>query len=370
MILSDVQIRDALRTGRIELRYAFLPSGGEKVVALRHSVSPVERNEAVRAAFERALTRNRVAVSLGPLVKPLRGWRRVEKKTRFGDHSQLVDLRTRRQSGWPLAPGEAAVAFSNEWLRLSSDIVGFVYGRVSTQNNGLVVASTYLDSTWEGLIKLHIINTSGHTVRLHLGMELARLFLAAADPGSTDDHAVARQGVHYGLTWSRIIDDSIDPFPVSAMQRENGRLVALRSTSEWLKEYAGYGLLGLLAAGAAGGVQLYTKLAEPLELVPKVAQLQSDVSGVRSQQPLSGVETVHIRAGTSSSQVLVDLPQTLHLGSGTAYIVANTQGAGPAVPVRSELRSSGGRLRLVLTVVLTQPSATDVDVNVEWLIVP
>ena len=370
MILSDTQIRSALQTGRVELLYSFLPSTRGKGIMLRHAAGPYGQHEGVRSAFERMLTRNRLALSLGPLVKPLRSWRRVPPSIRFGDHGQLVDLRQCGNRGWALAPGEAAVAFSNEWLRLPSDLVGFVYGRVSTFNNGIVVAATYLDSTWEGLVKLHIFNSSGRSVTLHLGMEVARLFLAEADAGSADDHSVARQDIHYGFTWSRIIGDGIDPFPASALQQEHRHLTALRGTSQWLKEYAGYGLLGLLAAGAVGAVQLYVKLSEPLDLVPKVSQLQASVDQINKQQAISGVETVHIDAGATSGQAVVTLPHGVPVTAGTAYIAANAGGPAQGIPVGYQLRNNGGTTSLVLTVTLARSQTTDMDVNVQWLVVP
>jgi deoxycytidine triphosphate deaminase len=101
-----------------------------------------------------------------------------------------VDLAT-ATDGWPLHSGESAVFFSNEWIALPSDNVCFIESRVSNYDKGLIVASTYLDSLWRGIVKLHITNTSGRRQWIRPGDEVARMVIAAAEDVGADNTRLA-----------------------------------------------------------------------------------------------------------------------------------------------------------------------------------
>jgi dUTPase len=288
---------------------------------------------------------------------------------RFAGHKTLVDLR-KCEDGWSMAPGESVVAFSNEWLQLPDDIVALIISRVSHYNNGLVVSASYLDSTWEGLVKLHITNFSGRTIRIQLGSELARLFLLTASDGSPDDHSVARQGIHYGITWPRILEDGIDPFPVSSFPREPFASARLRNTNELLKNYAGYGLLTLLILGGAAATQLYYRLSTASNVARRTSAIERTLGDLRNRQLVSGTETVTVKPGARTAISDITLPATLRGHLGSAFVLANAQDAAKEARVSASLVQVGNSPALRLDVHVTRSTQAQTTVNVQWLVAP
>jgi deoxycytidine triphosphate deaminase len=367
-MLSGEEIRTGLQSGTFGLRYYFVPSSvGNNYVQLAEPAPPYGENQAAHNLFEESLVRNRIALSLGPLLKPLVTTGTVLKSMRFGGHKSVVDLR-RCPDGWPLAPGESVVTFTNEWLRLPGNLVGFIVSRVAHYENGLLVAASHVDSTWEGIVKLHLTNFSGRTVHLRLGAELARLFLFKTEDQSVDDHAVPRHEIHYGLTWPRVLGDEIDPFSHSSSRTVSFRVARLRNTNELLKNYAGYGLLTLLIAGLGAGMNLYTKVSEPLELPPKVAAVASDVNRLKEDAIQSGVESVLIRAGSASAKGEIELPAGFT--NSPSFISAQGRNTTKEVVVTPTLQRRSGKQFLVVSVVLPQAVHADTDIDVQWLVAP
>lgn len=249
-MLSDSDVLSKITSGDIRVAYTYAAHSDGTI----KEFDPPKRADRGpgKALFRTRLVRSRMAVTLGTLVKPVSHARWVPWRQRFAGHSGIVDLR-KCANGWALLPGQSAIVFSNEQVQLGPGVCALIVGRVSNYNNGLVVTTSYLDSGWQGLIKLHVINTSRRSVRLRLGMDIARLFFEQT-PGATEDtRAVAEQGSHYGSTWSHIHSEGADPFPHKPEPRVHGVGVTLSKANDFLQRYAGFGLLALLIAiGGAG----------------------------------------------------------------------------------------------------------------------
>lgn len=112
-MLSDTAYQAAIDAGERDVSYAFLPADGDRFRQLDRPAHVGDDPEA-RRFFQRKLTRSRLALTLGPLVKPLLRLGHVPEAQRYAGHPQVVDLR-RSSRGWVLAPGQS-FDFASEWF--------------------------------------------------------------------------------------------------------------------------------------------------------------------------------------------------------------------------------------------------------------
>jgi deoxycytidine triphosphate deaminase len=320
------------------------------------------------AQFSNSVMRNNVVLRVGRLVKLLSTTRGVAKKHRFGNHKHIVDLAT-ATDGWPLHSGESAVFFSNEWIALPSDNVGLIISRVANYDKGLIVATSYLDSLWRGLVKLHITNTSGRTQWIEPGREIARLFLATAENVGMDSSEIARFSDHYGKSWDTILrQEDRDPFIQPANRPANFGAAFVRNTNDFLKRYAGYGILTLLGMGAAAGVNLYTKVDEPIANAQRIPAIEAQLDELDQASLRTGVESVLVEAGAARGQSTFDV-QNLTVRDST-YVDAYLEEQLPRAGADALILRRANQPSIELTVQLDDPVDEDTLVNVKWLIVP
>jgi len=367
-MLSDNAIKQAIQEGRLAVTYSNVPQDDGTWKTLSKAIKVNVDDDASRM-FQEALTRSRLALSLGPLLKPLVTSARVKRSLRFANCKQVIDLR-RATNGWLISPGASVVAFANEYVELSGDLVGFIVSRVSNLNSGLVVTASYLDSCWHGLIKLHLVNLGGRAVRVRMGDEVARLFFSATPDASQDDYSVAQQGIHYGLTWQKIFADRFDPFPKSGGDGPAFRTARLRNTNELLKDWVGYGAVAVLVASIGLGGRLYFEARESLDLTDQVDDLVARTGELEHGRALSGAETIEITSGSRTGTVRIDLdPATVTQGD-RSFVFATSDAAAGDTSVTAELRQSSGGDVLVLSATLADPAPRDLTVVTDWMVVP
>jgi deoxycytidine triphosphate deaminase len=366
-VLSDIDIAAAITRGEFQIAYSFLPDGDGRFVRQQRSMR-TDRDQAAEEFLRDHSIRSRIALTLGPLVKLVSHDTRGKRSQRFAGHSGVIDLRSCR-GGWLLMPSQSVVVFTNEQVKLCPALVGLIIGRVSSYNNGLVTATSYLDSGWEGLVKLHLINTSRRPVRLQLGMEIGRLLLFSTPTGSLDASEVSKQSVHYGFTWPRILDDEIDPFPQAFAPRIVRVRAGLIQANDFLQRYAGIGLLALAISLGLGAVNVYGKITSALELEKQVRTLDSTVTALHSSVPISGTVSIRIPRGTGEGVERVKLPSAVAYKGASSVVWTNPRTRG-VVTTTAIANDPDGNLVVAITAAMPNAAKGDTLVNVDWLYVP
>ncbi|WP_141578812.1 hypothetical protein [Actinomadura sp. WMMA1423] len=268
-------------------------------------------------------------------------------------------------------PSQSVVVFTNEQLRLPPDVIGLIVGRVSTYNNGLVTATSYLDSGWDGLVKLHLINTSQRPLRLYLGMEIARLFLDRTANASLDTSRVGQQGVHFGLTWTRILDDKIDPFPQASSPRKWRLTTGVSAVNELLQRYAGLGLIALALSGLGAAGKVYIDIRDTLSQANSLRQTRDAVTEIRRALVVSGAASVKIPRGEQVATSVVTVPNgSLYRGRQSNGLVFLRDAPGGSTASATIEQGDGGRVLLRISVQLKHPAQDLLDIIVNWTYLP
>lgn len=367
-MLSDIDLIQLIDSDEIGLSYTFLPDPLGVFMRQPRELKPAT-DVSAKAFLTDHTVRSRVALTLGPLVKPVASNQPIRKANRFVGHSRIVDLRY-CSDGWALAPKQSAVVCTNEHLKLPHDITAYILGRVSSYNNGLVTETSFLDSGWNGIVKLLLVNVSQKPVRLHLGMEVGRLFFERTPNASMDTSAVGTQSVHYGMTWSRILDDRIDPFPQSPTPPGARLRLTIANANDVLQRYAGIGLLALAISALIGGVRLYDEMGNALSQGSLIQSLGQQVAAIRSAAPLTGVAEVTIVPGESHGASVVKLPTGI-LYRGTSSIgLAELRDAPDGATASASISQDQEGVAVQLSVNLVSPTRVDTSVTVLWVYLP
>lgn len=97
---------------------------------------------------------------------------------------------------WVLLPGHHVLAQTHEYIRVPSDVLGFVYGKSTYARLGLVVNTTPLEPAWEGVITLCLINPTLRPIVLHALQGIAQVVFMR---GTQAPH-VGYTGAYQGAT--------------------------------------------------------------------------------------------------------------------------------------------------------------------------
>ena len=362
-MLSDNELREAVESGYVKLLYHFHPSNIGRCWSNTGSTF-VHDDPAAQALFESQITRSRIGLHLGPLLQPLGATRRSARRgQRFGRHKGIVDLLESGDGGWLLSPGASAVAFTLEWLELPPDVDGLVISRVGDYNTGLVVASSYIDSTWRGLTKVHITNNGRQAVPLYVGLELARLFLFKTCNPSRDDHGVSKDAGHYEKKWSEILAaPELDPFTQSNVPRVRFSMAAVRNANEIAKNYSGYGLALLALIGGAAFLRAYNSF-------DSIQEVRRDVQDLRVESPQSGRVTLSLEPGQLAAARTVELPAGLRYRGSESIVLTNIAPGGEAES-SGRLDFAGDGVGLVIEVAANAAAQQPRSFLIEFLVIP
>ncbi len=384
-MLADTDIARALDVGDLSVGYSFVPNA-EGVWVYQEPAAGAKDDPDGRTLFENLSVKSRVALTIGPLVKPLDYSTRVPRHLRFEGHDGVVDLR-RSRSGYRLRAGEAALVLTNEQIDLSHRIGALVLGRVSSHTDGLVVNASYLDPTWSGVVRLHLHNTARHPVALRLGNEIGRMFLFATPESTPDPLAVAHQGLHYGYSWKRILDDGIDPFPERApVEPPRNWLRRLRQVNAMAKRNVGYTAIGLLALSAVPALRAYQQIDNWSERFEQLDAVEVGLMELTDREPVAGIETLVWRSGALMAEAEIELPQEFRYVPDRVFAVAEIESTSTDPDLRPVLFTRVARIegRTTLTIraerrARSPGGGTDGDgdaelapdaIDVRWLVVP
>ncbi len=382
-MLSDVAIAEALDAGDLSIGYSFVPNAEGAWIYQEPAVGARGDRDG-RTLFDNLSVKSRIALTIGPLVKPLDHTVRVPRHLRFEGHEAVVDLR-RTSGGYQLRPGAAALVLTNEQIDLSHRIGALVLGRVSSHIDGLVVNGSYLDPTWSGVVRLHVHNTAHRPVALRLGSEVGRMFLFPTADSTPDPLAVAHQGLHYGHSWKRILDDGIDPFPERATieasrswLRRAGQLNALA------KRNVGYTVIGLLALAAVPSLRAYQRIDNWSQRFEQLDTIEDDLAALSDREPISGIETMVWEEGATRARTEIELPDGFRYVPDRVFALASVAGTGANAVVgagaedqtqpllTARVSRVGGTTMLSIEGVRRPPTgkAPPTAVDVRWLVIP
>ena len=256
-----------------------------------------------------------------------------------------------------------------EWFCLTSELSAVVLSRVSQYNNGLVVTASYLDSDWQGLVKVIITNVSGRTVRLRFGHDIARLFLFRSINGSADKSGVREQGSHYGTAWATLLKDEGDPFPIGGQRGVRFREEALRNANQIAKDYVGPALITLLVGAVAAGWKVYSAAERAISTRDRVSAVERALTRAGASAPQSGITTIMVPAGRAVNTATVQLPPSTRVRPAGPFLqvqARSPQGARAS----GRIAGNGNRAALVLTARLDHKHRKAQHVDVQWLVIP
>ncbi len=359
---SDSELREAVTSGRARLSYKFMPSEGG--VWKPGPVRFGHEDANARQLFEAQITRSRVGLHLGCLIRPLTSSRRVRPKQRFGRHKGIIDLRKCGDDGWLLPPSASAVVFTNEWIELPHDTEAFVASRVGDYNAGLIVAGSYIDSTWRGLTKLHVTNSSRRAIKLYTGLEIGRLFLFRTAGETTDSHGVTTNSGHYEKSWDDILQvDTTDPFFQREVPLNRFSLARVRNFNELIEDYAG---VPLVAAMLAAGLALW----RAGENVADSSTLKDQIERLEAAAPISGAVTITIPAGEVEGAARVVVGTDGRVRGAESFHDAERFDGGSDGVVTSLAFGTGDEVTLEIRVSEPTAVAAERDVDVRYVVVP
>lgn len=382
-MLADTDIARALDDGDLSIGYSFVPNA-EGVWVYQEPAAGARDDPDGRTLFENLSVKSRLALTIGPLVKPLDYSTRVPRHLRFEGHDGVVDLR-RSRGGYRLRPGEAALVLTNEQIDLSHRIGALVLGRVSSHTDGLVINASYLDPTWSGVVRLHVQNTARHPVTLRLGSEVGRMFLFATPESTPDPLAVAHQGLHYGYSWKRILDDGIDPFPERApVEPPRTWLRRLRQVNAMARRNVGYTAIGLLALLALPTLRAYQRIDNWSERFEQLDAVEAGLTELADREPVAGIETLVWPSGAVVAEAKIELPEEFRYVPDRVFAVAEVESttASPAsspVLITSVARVGGTTTLTIRAERVPPPPDVGTDgetelgpdaIDVRWLVVP
>jgi hypothetical protein len=203
-------------------------------------------------------------------------------------------------------------------------------------------------------------------------MELARLFFHETPEATQDTSSVSRQGVHFGLTWTRILGDEIDPLPRSGSPKRARRRELVSQWSDLLQRYAGVGLLTFALAAIAAGFKVYTQVEHALSLGSQLNSVSRITTDLRQHSINSGVVTITIPSGHIEASTQVSLPASVLYRGAASFVLTSVSS-----PSDSNVFSSGdvqekpsGSAAVQISVRLAHSIQQGVSVNVNWMYVP
>lgn len=107
-----------------------------------------------------------------------------------------------------LHPGRFVLGITLEWIRLPSDLAGYVIGRSSWGRRGLIIATAIgVHPRFTGCLTLELINFGEIPISIKPGMSICQLFLQQAGIGSDNVDRTAFRGQRKPVLGTIEMDD-------------------------------------------------------------------------------------------------------------------------------------------------------------------
>lgn len=174
MFLSDIEIREMLESGRLE-------------------ISPLNRSQIQPASIDLTLgnTFSRITTGQNEMIIP----------------NRLPQYKTVTTNRYLLDPGEFVLVATQEYLRLPDDMIAFVEGRSSYGRLGLFVQNAgWIDPGFEGELTLQLYNANKAAIAIEAGMRLGKIVFAKTGKPAERPYSGKYQG-QTGATGSMAYKD-------------------------------------------------------------------------------------------------------------------------------------------------------------------
>lgn len=187
MILNGADIEKAIVTKEISiLRYTW---GIDKPVPQRLEVSDLNNS-------------HKLTLHVGYLLRTLSDYKWLDKDWLFNKKDGIVDFQKLEKHQYELLPRESVLVFTNEYMEFEENYFGLVLPKVSGEENGVTVSTTYVDPQWKGVLQLVVTNLSEKTYLLQENSEIANLVICKMSGPATE--ANVERNAHYGIPWEKI----------------------------------------------------------------------------------------------------------------------------------------------------------------------
>lgn len=208
-MLNDNQVREAIDDGKIKVYYFFHKDEEGKIIKYKEEKSFNEVPE-----FSAYLYSDRLKITLGPIIKPLKR-KKVSRKYRFKEFLDCFDM-FKSSHAYLLQPGESIIILTNERISLDGYHSALIIPRVSLSEVGIIVTSAYIDPYYNGLLRLNVTNNSQSPYELKTLEAIAQCFFFKL-PGEVNknyERQFSQKSVFIGQNWKSIFDEDRPPFPV------------------------------------------------------------------------------------------------------------------------------------------------------------
>lgn len=366
-MLGPDQLQRHLNAGEITIRYGFdLTATDAPRLPENPAVDLANTTNAATRAFLTNLFGDRLAITLGPIVRSLR-YTRHPRRHIFRGTPGVFDLTSKGEID--VQPNESLTVSSIEQITLGASTAALILPRLSLATVGVVVAPTYIDPHWNGILQLLLTNTNARPVTLKLGERIAicRFYGIVGGPIPDDlKLSFPQKSHHFGLNWDKIFDSDADPQPLRKQPaRQPGlgsRLVmTLRTFSKWSQTIF----------GTAAGLLLVGLLIAWIDLRGELKRVENIERRALSMSAVAGDISLQIPPGTSSIQKLIPLRRPI---SPPKIAFAEVLESSRPVVLRYRIVAHPEEDRALLEIVLTRASSVQphrsIDVSLKWIAAP
>jgi dUTPase len=262
---------------------------------------------------------NRLSVTLGPLVLS-HTFRSKPGHKQFRGLPNVYDM---RQSGgrYLLSAGESVTVNTIESVQLDARLGALTFPRLSLATVGVVLAPSYIDPGWSGVLVFQIANHSRQPVELKIGEKIGATHFYRVDKtdlrASELSAAFATKSHHYGQSWDKILSEDSDPFPQrkTGVAHRNLVLTAVHAIKGHWKQVAATLSLGAVVAGLVTVGTAWTEISA-IRMLPQTVQTLaataesqgSSLSALEAASPVAGQAVLTLRAGQDRVVRSIEVP--------------------------------------------------------------
>lgn len=145
---------------------------------------------------------HKLTLHVGYLLRTLSDNKWLDKDWLFNQKDGIVDLEKLEKHQYKLSPGESVLIFTNEYMEFKENYFGLVLPKVSGEENGVTVSTTYVDPQWKGFLQLVVTNLSERSHLLQENSEIANLVIYQMSGPAAE--ANVERNAHYGIPWEKI----------------------------------------------------------------------------------------------------------------------------------------------------------------------
>jgi len=236
MVLNGAEIKKAIEAGDVVITQYILTNESTDF-SLSKPVPNVLKSDKIKDS-------HKIKLHVGYLLRTLSDKKWLDPKCLYNKRDGIVDLCKLERHQYKIMPGETVLIFTNEVIEFKENYFGLVLSKVSHEEKGLLVSSTYVDPNWKGVLQLVVTNRSETSQLLQEGCEIANLIVhkMSAPANATKEN---RNG-HYGIAW-----DSVSVTPTVELWKDRSRtwiLKVFHFVRTYYKVFITCVIMGLLAA--------------------------------------------------------------------------------------------------------------------------